>query len=93
MASPNRLRPLVARRAMRALRENPDDTAQAIRVISALSGRSGQRLFKRFRRSPGGQKILREKNDLFALMSDAERLKSMPPGSLGKALGDWYSIE
>ncbi len=93
MASPNRLRPLVARRAMRALLENPDDTTQAIRVIGALSGRSGQRLFKRFRRSPGGQKILREKNDLFVLMSNAERLKSMPPGSLGRAIGDWYSIE
>ena len=93
MASRNRFRPLVARRALRALRENPDDTAQAIKVIGSLSGRSGERLFKRFKRSPGGQKILAAKSDLFALMSDTDRLKSMPPGSLGRAIGDWYSLE
>ena len=93
MARRNRFHPLIARRALRALLENPDDTSQAIRVIGALSGRSGERLFKRFRRSLGGQKILREKRDLYALMNDTERLRSMPPGSLGRAIGDWYSLE
>ena len=44
---PNRWRPIVARRALRKLGENPDDTAQAIVIIGALSGRSGERLFKR----------------------------------------------
>ena len=89
----NRIQPLVARRAMRALRENPDDTSQAVRVIGALSGNSGARLFKRFKSTPGGQKILREKQDLFELMSDTERLRAMPEGSLGRAIGDWYAVE
>jgi ubiquinone biosynthesis protein COQ4 len=89
----NRLQPLVARRAMRALREDPDDTAQAIRVISALSGNSGERLFKRFKSTDGGQKILRDKQDLFELMRDTDRLRAMPEGSLGRAIGDWYAIE
>ncbi len=44
MAPRNRFHPLIARRAMRRLREDPDDTAQAIRVIAALSGNSGRRL-------------------------------------------------
>ena len=89
----NRIRPLVAHRALRRLRQDPDDTAQAIRAIAALSGNSGRRLFKRFRLSPRGKRILREKRDLFAIMSDIERLKAMPPGSLGKAIADFYVTE
>lgn len=89
----NRLRPLVARRALRALRANPDDTAQAIRAIGAMSGSSGRRLFRRFRRSPRGQRILRERRNLLALMSDGERLGAMPPGSLGAAIAEWYAAE
>lgn len=91
---PNRFRPLVARRALRDLEENgPDDTVSAIKVIQAYSGRSGERLFKRFKNSPRGQKLLREKSDLFELMHDTERLRAMPEGSLGKAIGDWYHVE
>ncbi|MBW2313598.1 MAG: hypothetical protein JRH10_05340 [Deltaproteobacteria bacterium] len=93
MAFENRLRPLVARRAMKKLREDPDDTAQAIRVIGALSGNSGRRVFERFSRSPRGREILREKRDLFSLLNDVTRLKSMPPGSLGAAIADWYELE
>jgi ubiquinone biosynthesis protein COQ4 len=87
------MRPLVARRAMRALRENPDDTAQAIRVIGAMSGNSGNRLFRRFRRSPGGARILRESRDLLAVLNDVERLRAMGPGSLGAAIADFYTSE
>jgi ubiquinone biosynthesis protein COQ4 len=92
MAFENRFRPLVARRAMKKLRENPDDTAQAIRVIGALSGNSGKRAFARFSRSARGQQILREKRDLSSTM-DVQRLKTMPQGSLGKAIADWYQLE
>ena len=60
MAARNRFRPLVAYRAMRTLRENPDDTAGAIVVIAALSGNSGKRLFNRCRRSLNAERILRE---------------------------------
>jgi ubiquinone biosynthesis protein COQ4 len=93
MASRNRYHPLIARRAMKKLREDPDDTAQAIRVIGALSGNSGERLFERFKSTSGGQKILRERQDLFELMRDTERLRAMPEGSLGRAIGDWYAVE
>ncbi|MFQ5697390.1 MAG: Coq4 family protein [Myxococcota bacterium] len=93
MAFRNRIRPLVARRAMRALRQNPDDTAQAIQVIGALSGGSSQRLFKRFQRSRAGQQILREKRDLYAILSDVDRLRAMPEGSLGQTIGEWFARE
>ena len=65
MAARNRFRPLVAYRAMRTLRENPDDTAGTIVVIAALSGNSGKRLFNRFRRSLNAERILREKREIF----------------------------
>ena len=93
MAFENRYRPLQARRAMKKLREDPDDTAQAIRVIGSLSGNSGQRAFERFSHSPRGQQILREKRDLLALMNDVQRLQAMPENSLGRAIADWYQLE
>ncbi len=88
-----RIRPLVAMRAMRAARANPDDTAAAIMVIGALSGNAGKRLLRRFRRSPRAEAILRGKRDLYAILSDLDRLRSMPEGSLGRAIGDWFARE
>lgn len=93
MALRNRMHPLLARRAMRALREDPDDTAAAIRVIAALSGNSGKRDFQRFRRSERGARILREKRDLYDVLTDRERLEAMPPGSLGRTIIDWFQRE
>ncbi len=93
MAHRNRMHPLVARRAMRALREDPDDTAAAIRVIVALSGNSVKRNFRRFQRSERGARILREKRDLYAMLTDQQRLNAMPAGSLGRAVIDWFQRE
>jgi ubiquinone biosynthesis protein COQ4 len=93
MANRNRIHPLIAKRAMRAVRENPDDTAAAIRVIVALSGNSGRRHFRRFRRTARGMEILYEKGDLYALLTDRDRLKAMPPGSLGRTIIDWFDRE
>ncbi len=89
----NRLRPLVARRAMRALSKNPDDTTQAIVAIAALTGNSNQRLLKRFKRSPEGRQILREKRHLYDILSDKERMLAMPPGSLGRTIVEWFIRE
>lgn len=93
MASRNRLRPLVARRAVRALRENPDNTMQAIVAIGAMSGNSNERLFRRFKKSPKGAQILREKRDLYDLLSDQKRMLAMAPGSLGRTIVEWFIRE
>ncbi|MBW2699108.1 MAG: hypothetical protein JRE70_21680, partial [Deltaproteobacteria bacterium] len=93
MAHRNHMHPLVAMREMRTLRADPDDTAAAIRVIAALSGNSGRRHFRRFQRSARGARILREKRDLYGVLTDRERLRAMPPASLGRTIIDWFERE
>jgi ubiquinone biosynthesis protein COQ4 len=78
---------------MHALLENPDDTAQAFKVIAAMSGGSGERLYKRFRRSPTGARILREKRSLVDVIGDLDKLRAMPTDSLGQGIADFYETE
>ncbi|MBW2386088.1 MAG: hypothetical protein JRG92_20845 [Deltaproteobacteria bacterium] len=82
-----------ARLAMEALAADPDDTAQAIRAIGAMSGRSPERCFKRFARSERGARILREKRELYDILSDIDRLGAMPEGSLGRGIWTFYTTE
>ena len=93
MAARNRIRPFVARRALRALGNNPDDTTQAIVAIAAMTGNSNKRLFKRFKRSEKGRKILRDHADLYDILSDSDRMLAMPEGSLGRTIGEWFLRE
>jgi ubiquinone biosynthesis protein COQ4 len=79
-----RIRPLKALRALRALLRNPDDTAQVFTIISALSGGSRQRVLKRLRATRVGQRVLVEDRPLAALLTDRERLRRLPEGSLGR---------
>jgi ubiquinone biosynthesis protein COQ4 len=89
----NRIRLGEARRALRALIADPDDTAQAFKVIAAMSGGSGRRLYRRFRRSPTGARIMAEKRSLVDVIGDVEKLRAMPTGSLGQAIADFYETE
>jgi ubiquinone biosynthesis protein COQ4 len=82
-----------AQRALTALSANPDDTEQAIRAIGAMAGSSGERLFKRFKRSNRGARILREKRELYEVLSDLDRLRAMPEGSLGRGIWTFYTTE
>ncbi len=83
----------LARQALEALSENPDDTAQAIVAIAAMSGNSNERLFKRFKKSPRGQQILDQRRDLYGILCDRERLLAMPAGSLGRTICEWFIRE
>jgi len=83
----------LARRGLEVLAENPDDTAQAIVVIAAMSGNSNKRLFKRFKKSPDGQRMLDEKRDLYEILCDRERMLAMPEGSLGRTICEWFIRE
>jgi ubiquinone biosynthesis protein COQ4 len=94
MAAPRpRIRPLAAWRAVRALLRNPDDTKRVFDVIDALAGRNGERQFERFRATPSGARILAEKRDLLATLSDRERLLAMPAGSLGRTYAEFMGRE
>ena len=87
------VRPLEAWRALRTLLRDPDDTKQVFRIIDALSGRSGERLFERFRKTPAGARILGERRSLLRTLSDRSALLALPAGSLGRAYADFVSRE
>jgi ubiquinone biosynthesis protein COQ4 len=88
-----RLQPLTALRAVRALMVDPQDTRQIFVIFRALRGRSGARLFRRFAASPTGRKILTERRDLLATLSDRETLAALPDGSMGRCYFDFMERE
>lgn len=88
-----RIRPLEAWRALRILFRNPDDTKQVFRIIDALTGRSGERLFERFRKTSSGARILAERRSLLRTLSDRDALLALPTESLGHQYADFVSRE
>jgi ubiquinone biosynthesis protein COQ4 len=72
-------------RALGALLTNPDDTKQAFTIIEALSGPTGDRMFKRFKESAVGARVLREKRVLLDSLKDTAFLESLPENTLGRA--------
>jgi ubiquinone biosynthesis protein COQ4 len=83
--SSTRFRPLDALSALKALLNDPNDTAQVFKIISALSGGSRQRLLARLRQTPVGRRMLRERKALAPMLEDRARLARMPEQSLGRA--------
>jgi ubiquinone biosynthesis protein COQ4 len=89
----DRIRPLAALRAIRALIANPDDTALVFEIIEALSGRSRTRVFDRFRRTESGQRLLAARPNLLAQLTDRAALLALPAGTLGRTYGEFMSRE
>jgi len=87
----DRIRPLEAWRALRALANDPDDTAQVFRVLRALP--NGDRLFRRFRRTESGARLLAERPALLGRLSDRPALLALPPGSLGHGYAEFMEAE
>jgi ubiquinone biosynthesis protein COQ4 len=88
-----RIRPLVAWRALRALFRNGEDTKQVFIIGEALRGRSGARVFERFRKSTTGKTILAEKRSLLSVLSDRVLLAALPAGTLGHCYHDFMAEE
>jgi len=88
-----RVRPLEAWRAMRALLADPDDTARVFDIIDALSGRTRDRVFRRFLRTPGAERLLAERPRLLDHLADREALLALPEGSLGRAYAEFTARE
>lgn len=80
-----RLDPQRALAAMVALSRNPDDTSQVFTIIESLSGHAPGRMLRGFRDDPHGRRMLAERPDIVPLLSDRERLRAMPAGSLAHA--------
>jgi len=88
-----RLRPFQAVKAVRRLLANPDATEEVFAILKAMRGRSGIRLFERFRKSPMGARILNERRSLFVTLSDSDRLAALAEGSLGKSYQRFMAAE
>lgn len=86
-----RLHPIAAFRAVRSLLRDPWDTKQAFLLVEALRGKTTERQFDRFRASSAGQRMLAERRNLFARLSDRAALERLPKGSLGRAYFDFMA--
>lgn len=89
----DRIRPIEAFLALRALLADPDDTSQVFRLLRATSGRSFRRLYRRVQRDPQGARVLDAGVRLIDVLNDRERLASCPEGSLGRVYLDFVFAE
>lgn len=89
----DRIRPIEAFRALRALMADPDDTKQVFRLLRATSGRAFRKLYRRVRRDPQGARTLEAGVSLMELLNDRERLAKYPQGSLARAYLDFVVSE
>jgi ubiquinone biosynthesis protein COQ4 len=70
--------------ALVGLAKDTSRTDHVFTIISALSGDTLERTYQAFRRTPYGQRLLRERPSLAARLADEKWLLSMPEGSLGR---------
>ncbi len=92
-AMDTRLHPFQALKAVRRLLDNPEDTTQVFVILRAMRGRSGLKMFRRFRASETGAAILRERRRLLPVLRDHRALAALPAGSLGRAYLDFMRAE
>lgn len=72
-------------RALKALMEDKEDTAQVFRIMKALTGKSYWRQYIRFTKTDMGKQVLLNEIDLIKTLADREALAKLPAGSLGRA--------
>jgi ubiquinone biosynthesis protein COQ4 len=70
--------------ALVGLARDTTRTDHVFTIISALSGDTLERTYQSFRRTPYGQRLLRERPSLAARLADENWLLGMPEGSLGR---------
>jgi ubiquinone biosynthesis protein COQ4 len=90
---PRPVQPVAAMRAMRRLLDDPDDTAQVFHIIRALTGRSFENLYQRVMADPDGRRILDEKRDILSVLTDRDRLRGLPEGTLGREYARFLDVE
>lgn len=90
---PTPIRPLVALRALMALRRDPQDTRQVFILGEAIKGGSPFALLRRFREDPMGRERLRERRPLIDTLRRTDWLASLPEGSFGRTYHDFLAEE
>ena len=85
----NRVQPITALRAVRALIRNPESTGEVFKVIQALKGGSLRQSVDRMSAHEAGRELLRCKPSILERLSDREALAAMPEGSLGRVYLDF----
>lgn len=90
---PTPIQPLVALRALLALRRDPQDTRQVFILGEAIKGKSPFALLHRFRQDPLGRERLRERRKLIDTLRRSEWLASLPEGSFGRTYHDFLAEE
>lgn len=78
-----------ALRALRTLGKDPNRTDAVGLYIAALTGSSAATLYAKVWRDPTGRRLLEERRDLSATLSDRTYLAALPEGSLGRVYFDW----
>jgi ubiquinone biosynthesis protein COQ4 len=86
---PTPIQPMVALRALDALRRNPQDTRQVFILGEAIKGSSPIKLMHRFREDPMGRERLRERRKLIDTLKNTEWLDGLPEGSFGRTYLDF----
>ncbi len=87
MGRPIRLRD--ARRALRALLQDPEQTGRVFEIGEALAGRQPLRLLGRVARSDEGARLLRERPVVDTASCDLNELLRLPHGTFGHEFARW----
>lgn len=90
---PAAFRPLKAWKHMQKLIADKEDTEQVFHIIEALNGRSFERNFWAFTKTPAGQHLLAEKPYLPPILDDHSWIRALPQGTVGCAYLEFMERE
>ncbi len=92
-ATPRKIQPRRALRAIRNLIADPERTDQVFEVLDALSGDTQRQGLDRLGRTETGARLLREQRAVIDALKDRDALRAMPAGSLGRTYLDFMERE
>ncbi len=92
-APKNPIRWGAAFRALWGLARDNDDTTYVFQIVGALRGASDANNVARMKTTPIGRQILSERSSMLEVLSDRERLRALPEGSLGRVYLDFMERE
>lgn len=88
-----RIRPIKAYKHFRKLVANKEDTTQVFYIVEALDGDNLTKDFKKFMKTPKGQKRFNAQKELVPLLDDHEALRKLPKGSVGQHYCDFMESQ